>query len=58
MSISCGVAFGGAGLDIRDIYRQADVALYSVKNAGGRGCSFFEELDADKRTVAAIDEEG
>ena len=58
VSISCGVAFGGAGLDIRDIYRQADVALYSVKNAGGRGCSFFEELDADKRTVAAIDEEG
>ena len=58
VSISCGVAFGGAGLEIRDIYRQADVALYSVKNAGGRGCSFFEELDADKRTVAAIDEEG
>ena len=49
-SISAGVAFGGAGLEIRDIYRQADAALYSVKDAGGHGCAFYEELEAADRT--------
>ncbi len=46
ISISAGVAFGRPGLEIRDIYRQADAALYSVKNAGGRGCAFHDDLSA------------
>ena len=43
-SISAGVAFGAMDLDVKDIYRHADEALYSVKNSGGCGCAFYDEL--------------
>ena len=42
-SISVGVAFGAPGMDVQDIYRAADKALYSVKNNGGHGCAFYDE---------------
>ena len=46
LSISAGVAFGAPGLEVREIYRQADTALYRVKDAGGRGCAFYDEIKA------------
>lgn len=52
VSISAGVAFGGPGLEIRDIYKQADTALYSVKDSGGRGCAFYDELAAEAQPAA------
>ncbi len=42
VSVSCGVAFGNPSDDPDSIFRVADVALYAVKNAGGRGCRFAE----------------
>ena len=45
LSISAGVAFGAPGMDVADIYKQADVALYRVKDAGGHGCGFFERAE-------------
>ncbi len=41
ISISVGVAFGGEGLEFREIYRNADSMLYRVKSAGGCGCAFY-----------------
>ena len=46
-SISAGVAFGAMDLDVKDIYRHADEALYSVKNSGGCGCALYDELHPD-----------
>ena len=46
LSISAGGAFGAPGLEVREIYRQADTALYRVKDAGGRGCAFYDEIKA------------
>ena len=43
LSISAGVAFGAPGMEIREIYKQADTALYRVKDAGGCGCAFYDE---------------
>lgn len=37
-SISCGVAFGSAGIDGDQLFRIADAALYEVKGNGGCGC--------------------
>lgn len=37
--ISCGVAYGRDRSDADEIFREADAALYSVKAAGGCGCS-------------------
>ena len=43
LSISAGVAFGAPGMEVREIYKQADTALYRVKDAGGCGCAFYDE---------------
>ena len=48
LSISTGVAFGAPGVEVREIYRQADTALYRVKDAGGRGCAFYEVTPAER----------
>ena len=45
LSISAGIAFGTPGLEVKDIYRQADAALYHVKDEGGCGCAFFDDLE-------------
>ena len=40
------MAFGAPGVEVREIYRQADTALYRVKDAGGSGCAFYDEIKA------------
>ena len=51
VSISCGVAFGSPELDVREIYKHADLALYSVKGTGGHGCAFYDELKEEEKNV-------
>ena len=41
ISISVGVAFGDRKNPRGDLFKDADTALYSVKHAGGRGCSIY-----------------
>ena len=41
ISLSVGVAFGDRENATDDIFKDADSALYRVKNAGGRGCGFY-----------------
>ena len=43
VSVSAGVAFYAKGMSKRDLFRQADSALYDTKNHGRCGCSFYEE---------------
>lgn len=42
ISLSVGVAFCDRKNATDDIFKDADTALYRVKNAGGRGCGFYE----------------
>ena len=41
-SLSVGAAFGDRKNPNADIYRDADTALYKVKNSGGADCAFYE----------------
>lgn len=40
-SLSVGVAFGDRPNPTEDLYRDADAALYRVKNGGRSGCAFY-----------------
>ena len=42
ISLSVGVAFCDRKNATDDFFKDADTALYRVKNAGGRGCGFYE----------------
>ena len=59
VTLSCGVAFGvdaGGGRD--GLYRAADMALYTTKNNGRDGISFFgsSRVDRDRDQAASIDQ--
>lgn len=41
LSLSVGVAFGDRDDPGDDLYKDADTALYRVKNKGGGGCAFY-----------------
>lgn len=43
VSVSAGVSFYVTGMSKRDLFRQADSALYTTKHHGRCGCSFYEE---------------
>jgi len=43
ISISCGVAFGTLGDDAESLIKQADKALYVVKNSGKQNVSFYRK---------------
>ncbi len=36
--VSCGAAYGSSDVDVEQIFRMADAALYRIKGAGGCGC--------------------
>ena len=42
VSLSVGVAFSDRKNPQGDIFRDADTALYKVKNGGRKGCAFYE----------------
>lgn len=42
IKISCGVAYGALIKNFDILFREADAALYRVKNAGGGGCEIVE----------------
>ena len=42
VSVSAGVTFYTSGMSRRDLFRQADSALYATKHRGRCGCSFYE----------------
>lgn len=46
VSISVGGAFSERGF-VEDLYQQADLALYEVKDKGRRGCRFYEKRRSD-----------
>ena len=41
VSVSVGVARGSGAADWTELFKQADTALYQVKQAGGRGCRIW-----------------
>lgn len=41
MSISVGVSLCNESNDVQEVYREADAALYKVKQNGRRGCCFY-----------------
>ena len=41
ISVSVGVAFGDRENPTDDFYKDADSALYRVKESGGRNCAFY-----------------
>ena len=43
VSLSCGVSFG-RGNSAEEMFRQADLALYYVKEHGRDGCCFYSEM--------------
>ena len=47
ISVSVGVALCRTKGSVQDMSREADIALYHVKNNGRRGCAFYHE---DMRT--------
>ena len=47
VSISVGVAFADRDNPEGDIFKDADTALYRVKNSGKKGCAFYEDTDPD-----------
>ncbi len=60
MNVPIGVSVGavfvlGDGTDFAELYREADKALYSVKQSGKRGCAFFRE-PAERETPEAQQE--
>ena len=44
VTLSIGVAFGDRKQPTEDIYKDADAALYAVKNRGGDGIAFYGEV--------------
>lgn len=44
-SVSIGIAYGGAAEDWKALFEHADQALYQVKQAGGRGCHFYDNAE-------------
>ena len=43
ISVSCGTAFGHDGIDAEDLFRNADRALYKVKQNGRHGFAVYED---------------
>ena len=65
MSIPLGVSVGGVSvpagnqIEYDELFRRADRALYSVKNAGKHGCKLYEEIMAmvgDDSNISGISE--
>ena len=65
MSIPLGVSVGGVSVPVGsqteydELFRRADRALYSVKNAGKHGCRLYEEIVAivgDESNISGISE--
>ena len=44
-TLSAGIAFGKKGYPIKELYKDADSALYKVKNNGRNNIKFFDEDD-------------
>ncbi len=44
-SISAGVSFSEGNKEPKDMFRQADKALYRVKNHGRKGCAFHRDVN-------------
>ena len=43
VSLSAGVSYNPEGIDPTEMFRQADIALYHVKENGKNGCCFYSE---------------
>ena len=41
VSVSVGMAFGEKGLDNKELFKRADMALYRMKNSGRAGCIMY-----------------
>ena len=46
LSVSVGVALGQKDLDAKEVFHEADTALYFVKDHGRNGCCFYHEIAA------------
>ena len=44
LSVSVGVALGQKDLDAKEVFHEADTALYFVKDHGRNGCCFYHEI--------------
>ncbi|MBQ7574516.1 MAG: GGDEF domain-containing protein [Clostridia bacterium] len=42
VTVSAGCVFGDEGSDAQNMLKHADIALYSVKDSGKKGCSFYK----------------
>ena len=52
VSLSVGVSLCPGGDDPKDMFRQADTALYFVKDHGKNGCCFYREDLGMKKPVS------
>ena len=48
LSVSVGVAFSDSGYN-EELFKQADTALYTVKENGKRGCEIFGERESSAK---------
>lgn len=54
VTLSIGVAFGGPGREPGEVYKNADRALYQVKENGRDGCAFYGEAYAPKERAGEV----
>ena len=45
VTCSVGVAFGRVGLDVSELFKRADNALYKTKQNGRNGLTFYRKSD-------------
>ena len=55
-SISAGIVRGDSNSNFDSLLREADEALYTTKNGGKHGCSFYRRNAADKQITSGISE--